>query len=221
MLARIVRNTILSTMLLMGPAIAAPPKIGDGLGVPLFTRRLPLPRDYAIEAMKARAIFMRSGDILIRVYGTMSQRQLHNLTESLSKIPVSLKGYCTDIYVTHDIGKLAIGNVTLSRIVGLGGDGRIIIDRNVLSSVSECQEVLYHEMGHNFDVSHDSIGCEAPWGVGESLTEYGSTSNREDFAEFFMDVVKNYKEYQERTKEEWLKDKFAAKKLLMWSYLPK
>lgn len=218
MLKRILRNSLIS-LLMTGAAYAAPPKIPDGLGVPLFTHRLPMPRDYAIEAMKARAVFMRFGNTLVRVYGTMSHRQLQNVIGAIDKIPVHLRGYCTDIYVTHDIGKLSLGNVTLSRIVGLGGDGRIVIDRNVLNTLSECQDVLYHEMGHNYDVSHGSIGCEAPWGVGESITEYGSSSNREDFAEFFMDVIKHYSEYIVRTELEWAKDPLASKKRVILSYI--
>ncbi len=204
-------------LLLMGSSLAAPlPPISEGgVGVPLFSRRLLNNNLYAVESIKAGTSHIYVEGLDVRVYGKLSVSQFFNISSAIAGMPKHLRVYADDICVNHDLGKLSQDGKVIAIVVGYGGEGRIIIEREVLNSLRSCKDVLYHEAGHNYDRANDNPSQAEPWGTGESVTTYGSTCSRDDFAETFSDVLCNYSKYKNRSDAEWLKDPLAYKKQLI------
>lgn len=207
----------LFAILLIGSSLAAPlPPISEGgVGVPLFSRRLSTNSLYAIESIKAGMNHLYLDGLDVRVYGKLTVSQFLNVSMALAHMPKHLRVYADDICVNHDIGKLTQDGKVIAIVVGYGGEGRIIIERDVLNSLKSAKDVLYHEAGHNYDRANGNPSLVEPWGTGESVTTYGSTCNRDDFAETFSDVLSNYNKYKERSSADWLKDPLAHKKQII------
>ncbi len=206
------KRVALSLILLSGIVYADPTK---GVGVPLFTRRHASNDTYVIESIKQGVNHCYIDGLDVRVYGRLSPTAFLNIATAVAEMPKHLRIYADDICVNQDLGKATLNGKIVAIIVGLGGEGRIILEKRVLRTLNSTKDVLYHEAGHNYDRANGNPGAEAPWGIGDSVSEYGSSSNRDDFAETFTNVLLNLKEYSSRSEEDWKKDPLSPKKRII------
>jgi hypothetical protein len=168
-----------------------------------------------VESIKKGQGHIYIDDLHIRVYGDATRWELIMIAKSLVLMPKKARIHASDIYLTTKIGKVVDDETGVIRgnIIGIGGDGRMVIDRTRLNTLKNAQEVLYHEAAHNFDICTGARKSEGfPWGCGASISNYGNTSPSEDFAEVMADVITNWAKYTNYSDEQWASEPCGFKK---------
>ncbi len=168
----------------------------------------------------------------VALYGIKNPNDAETIFKSLQDVPVtdSLENSRSIFVVDH------IGHGTTpdwqpngTYIAGLAGNnqGEIGLSREALSSVDNAKNTLYHEMGHNLDVSRGggytygiSKAPESPFGTGTYVSDYAATNAQEDLAEthgFTMKLLQsgldnkgNAFYYLSRVSDPSLQAKFSA-----------
>lgn len=125
----------------------------------------------------------------VNVYGNAEPQLLANLQQALEEIPPEVARLATNLYISQDLGRVSKPDLTeMQPVAGIGGPNLIILDRQFMGTLNELKYVLYHELGHAFDHSHEpSLSGQPPWGQGGF--GYASRSASEDFAEAFREVL--------------------------------
>lgn len=139
----------------------------------------------------------------ITVYGGPSQGELERLREILAGAPDEARQRVNILYLSRDLGDLE----------GIAEGVELLIDRDNLDSRDRARSLLYHELGHLLDERCGRASSRAPWGSGRSVSEYGSRSALEDFAETHRVVLEQWDRLRGLDQPAWRDEDCAEKKL--------
>jgi soluble cytochrome b562 len=168
----------------------------------------------------------------VAVFGIKDQKEADLIFQILedSPIPDSLD-HAKNIFVVDHIGHGTTPDwkPNGTYIAGLAGNnqGEIVVSREALRNLDSTKDVLYHEMGHNLDVTFGggrsygiSSAPESPFGTGTVVSDYARTNPAEDFAEthrMVLTLLKNGLDnkgnayyYLSRVRDLWLQAKYNA-----------
>lgn len=137
----------------------------------------------------------------VQVYGAATPEELGWIRQALSELPPVFRPYASKLYLSHHLGEVIDpqGNVKLARGMSGNREGGIVLDREYMHEpgmgLRVTKNLLAHESGHNLDrvtgASHSPI-----WNQPGSVSEYGTRSPSEDFAETHRFVLENWAAYQ-------------------------
>ncbi|MBN9417459.1 MAG: hypothetical protein J0I12_18570 [Candidatus Eremiobacteraeota bacterium] len=161
----------------------------------------------------------------IKTHGSenLNQTQMDNLRNGIEKLPPAMQGVAKSLYFDKDLGYADSANRPSPRanVAGLASpdQGAIGFRADSLNNADQARDLVAHEYSHLFDSANGNVSSQAPWGNADSVSSYGRTNNREDFAETGANVVGDLDRYRNMTAEQWAAEPQAAKKQQFLSLL--
>lgn len=150
----------------------------------------------------------------IHVHGHTTPQQLEYLRAALEAMPAQARVYAREICVSDTLGEtLDEHGQTRSKIAGLAGEHQIALSRHNLTSGFRTQRLVYHEAGHRAERALSQLQSDAGWGDGTSVSHYGRTNAREDYAETHRVVLMDFPHYQRMSASDWAGESQARKKM--------
>lgn len=154
-----------------------------------------------------------------KIYGQSPRRlgkwEVERIQQALKDVPPAARAHTREIYLSDDIGEFLAPGAVKAPVLGLGGDGVIIMDRSTLRQADGGRHVLYHEMGHNMDTGVGRVSANGPWGKGSSVSKFGETTAAEDLAEVHAEVLARFDELSRLPREAWKSEVAAEKKMVI------
>ena len=154
--------------------------------------------------------------LTIQVHGGATPQELAHIQQALQQMPPGARQYAADIYLNENLGQiLSAEGRPIGGVGGMAGDPgmRMVLDRKELRSLGSSRRLIYHEAGHNADIAIGATN-KAPWGrTGTSVSKYGKTNAKEDYAEVHRVVLQDWKRYQSMTPSQWARESEALKKM--------
>lgn len=153
----------------------------------------------------------------------LNQTQTDNLRNGIEKLPAVMQNLPKSLYFDKDLGYLDSANTSSPRqnVAGLASanEGAIGFRADSLNNPDHAKDLVAHEYSHLFDNAMGNPSAQAPWGNADSVSSYGRTNNKEDFAETGANVVGNLDRYRNMTADQWAAEPQAAKKQQFLSLL--
>ncbi|ODT62322.1 hypothetical protein ABS71_15895 [bacterium SCN 62-11] len=167
----------------------------------------------AAAALKGTDVLSIDG-LEIKIHGGASPTQLALLRTALEAMPPGARIYATDISLCENLGEtLTPEGEHDAGVGGLAGSTQIVLNSQRLETRAAVQRLLFHEAGHIADNQLGSISQKPPWGGDTSVSRYGSTNSKEDFAETHRVVLADFPRYSSMSASDWAEESECEKKM--------
>ena len=150
----------------------------------------------------------------IKVHGGATPRELDMLRAAIQAMPPGARVYAQDITLADNLGEaLGPNGESKSDVGGLAAGGQIALNRNYLKNQYSTNRLVFHESGHVADTQNLNLSSRPPWGQESSVTIYGQSNQKEDFAETHRVVLFDFERYSSMSAAEWACESQAEKKM--------
>lgn len=135
----------------------------------------------------------------IRISGGATPEEIARVRQSIEAMPPQARQYAREVVLSQNLGQVfGTGMNPQEGMTGVGAmagntDGRLVLDRNLLTSDAATNYLLHHEAGHNLAASRGNPELSPLWqSLPGSVSPYGGRSAAEDFAETNRYVIRNW-----------------------------
>lgn len=149
-----------------------------------------------------------------KIHGAPSEKELGFLRKAIENMPPAARVHAQDISLADSVGEmLTPGGEIKSGVGGLAAGKQIALKRGNLTNQFNTNRIVFHEAGHVADTTYRDLSNSPPWGRDSSVTTYGQTNPKEDFAETHRVVLADFERYSTMTAAEWACESQLEKKL--------
>lgn len=137
----------------------------------------------------------------LKISGAPTPQEIERVRDSVMAMPPQARANARDISLSNDLGQIYSRGMNQQPISGVGGmagtrDGSMVIDRNSLTSPEAANYLIHHEAGHNLQAASGYDVTNPVWSaIPGSVSDYGSNSREEDFADTHRYLMGNWDSY--------------------------